>query len=130
MYLSVQLQSSFESPVAGNPLKKYLRLAGEVTEVLWTTQLRQLRQRVGSDRRKVTYSVNVPESLHLSDDVVQVLGLGPKFAVEKRMTKPELLSVVRRVSRKATDGEEARLTSEGVDALGRCKPNCSKLPLT
>ncbi|KAL1417691.1 hypothetical protein MTO96_026595 [Rhipicephalus appendiculatus] len=82
MYLSVQLHRSFESPVAGNLLKKYLRLADQVTELLWTTQLRQLRQRVGSERRKVTCSVNVLEGLHLADDVVQVLGLGLKFAIE------------------------------------------------
>ncbi|KAH7972545.1 hypothetical protein HPB52_013324 [Rhipicephalus sanguineus] len=67
-------------------------------------QIHQLRERAIRDRRKAGGKVHVPEDLHLPGDVVQVLGLGPKFGVQKQRTNPELLTVVRQVSRRATEG--------------------------
>ncbi|KAH7963769.1 hypothetical protein HPB52_022879 [Rhipicephalus sanguineus] len=104
IHLGVLLQNSFESSVAGFQLRRYLQLAGQATEALWLPQLRYLRERATRDRRKAGGKVHVPEDLHLPDDVIQVLGLGPKFGVQKQRTNPELLTVVRQMSRRATEG--------------------------
>ncbi|KAH6920606.1 hypothetical protein HPB50_028406 [Hyalomma asiaticum] len=117
IHLGVQLHNSLESSVAGFQLRRYLQFAGQVTEVLWVPQLRYLRERVTRVSRKAKGKVHVPEGLQLPDDVIQVLELGPKFGVQSQRTNPELLTVVRQVSRNATEGQEERLTSEGVDAL-------------
>ncbi|KAH7948011.1 hypothetical protein HPB52_017700 [Rhipicephalus sanguineus] len=101
--LSMVRKNSFESSVAGFQLRRYLQLAGQATEALWLPQLRYLRERATRDRRKAEGKVHVPEDLHLPDDVIQVLGLGPKFGVQKQRTNPELLTVVRQMSRRATE---------------------------
>ncbi|KAH6934954.1 hypothetical protein HPB50_002487 [Hyalomma asiaticum] len=49
IHLGVQLHNSLESSVAGFQLRRYLQLAGQVTEVLWVPQLRYLRERVTRD---------------------------------------------------------------------------------
>ncbi|KAH6945773.1 hypothetical protein HPB50_009852 [Hyalomma asiaticum] len=104
-----RLHNSLESSVAGFQLRRYLQLAGQVTEVLWLPQLRYLRERVTSVRRKAKGKVHVPEGLQLPDDVIQVLELGPKFGVQRQGTNPELLTIVRQVSWRATEGEEKDL---------------------
>ncbi|KAH7986865.1 hypothetical protein HPB51_026594 [Rhipicephalus microplus] len=86
-------------------------------------QLHYLRERVTSVRRMAKGKVHVPEDLQLPDDVIQVLELGPKFGLQSERTNPELLTVVRQVARRATEGEEERITSEEVDAISRCKPD-------
>lgn len=68
------------------------------------------------------------EPLDLPQDVSQVLSLGPKFAVEPKPSAPQLLSMVRQVSQRATQLEHDRCIS-GVDVLHRSRPGCSKLPL-
>ncbi|KAH6929502.1 hypothetical protein HPB50_000955 [Hyalomma asiaticum] len=105
IHLGVQLHNSFESSVAGFQLRRYLQLAGQVTDVLWVPQLRYLRERVTRVSRKAKGKVHVPEGLQLPDDVIQVLELGPKFGVQSQRTNPELLTVVRQVSRNATEGD-------------------------
>ncbi|KAH6932590.1 hypothetical protein HPB50_008011 [Hyalomma asiaticum] len=103
IHLGVQLHNSLESSVAGFQLRRYLQLAGQVTDVLWVPQLRYLRERVTRVSRKAKGKVHVPEGLQLPDDVIQVLELGPKFGVQSQRTNPELLTVVRQVSRNATE---------------------------
>ncbi|KAH8025871.1 hypothetical protein HPB51_013474 [Rhipicephalus microplus] len=85
-------------------------------------QLHYLRERVTRVRRMAKGKVHVPEDLQLPDDVIQVLELGPKFGLQSERTNPELLTVLRQVARRATEGEEERITSEGLDAISRCKP--------
>ncbi|KAH7982681.1 hypothetical protein HPB52_006497 [Rhipicephalus sanguineus] len=61
--------------------------------------------------------------------VRRVLELGPKFAVDTKRTNAELLSVVRRVSKRVPEDEAPRLNSEGVDVLLRSKPRSDGIPL-
>ncbi|KAH7959575.1 hypothetical protein HPB49_012025 [Dermacentor silvarum] len=128
-YLSVQLFDQYEPCVARNLLRRHLHLADQVTEFLWQPQLRLLRAHVNKDRQKATVVVHVPEGLSLPNSVGKVLGLGPKFAHATSWSKPELLSVVREVSKRAPEEDGMRMNSEGLDALLRCKPQPSKLPV-
>ncbi|KAL1480270.1 hypothetical protein MTO96_051177 [Rhipicephalus appendiculatus] len=98
----------------------HLCLADRMTELLWQVQLRQLRVQVNKDRRKVVCDVHVPEGFELPGSVCDVLGLGPKIAQATKRSKPELLSIVREVSKKVPEQDAARMNSKGLDALVRC----------
>ncbi|KAH6922488.1 hypothetical protein HPB50_014973 [Hyalomma asiaticum] len=88
-----------------------------MTEFHWRLQLRQLCDMVKKVRVSAAGKVHVVEDIHLPGFVRGVLGLGPKFAVQPQMKKPELLSMVRQVSKRAPEHEATRIISEGVDAL-------------
>ncbi|KAH6927454.1 hypothetical protein HPB50_004184 [Hyalomma asiaticum] len=88
-----------------------------MTEFHWRLQLRQLRDMVKKVRVSAAGKVHVVEDIRLPGFVRGVLGLGPKFAVQPQMKKPELLSMVRQVSKRAPEHEATRIISEGVDAL-------------
>ncbi|KAH7957059.1 hypothetical protein HPB52_014832 [Rhipicephalus sanguineus] len=115
--LSVRLFDQYEPCVAKNLLRKHLGIADRMTELLWQVQLRQLRVQVNKNCRKVVCDVHVPEGFELPGSVREVLGLGPKFAQTAKRTKPELLSIVREVSKRAPELDAARMNSEGLDAL-------------
>ncbi|KAH6943835.1 hypothetical protein HPB50_000129 [Hyalomma asiaticum] len=74
-----------------------------LSDYVFVASLRYLRERVTRVSRKAKGKVHVPEGLQLPDDVIQVLELGPKFGVQSQRTNPELLTVVRQVSRNATE---------------------------
>ncbi|KAG0430944.1 hypothetical protein HPB47_022243 [Ixodes persulcatus] len=68
--------------------------------------------------------VSLPESIR------RVLDRGPKYAVEPRKSRAELLSLVRGVARKVPETESERCVSEGVDVLIKRSPDlrvCPKL---
>lgn len=67
--------------------------------------------------------VDIPE------DARRVLSLGPKFAVEPRMSAPELLGFVRAVSRCAPVDEVERCISEGIDVLPHNNQTLSRVPV-
>ncbi|KAH8019618.1 hypothetical protein HPB51_020317 [Rhipicephalus microplus] len=54
-----------------------------------------------------------------SDYVHNTLALGPKFAVDRERSAPELLSMVRSVAGRASPEDSDRCISEGVDVLLR-----------
>lgn len=62
----------------------------------------------------------------IPDDVRRVLGFGPEFAVEPKLSPPELIGLVLTVSRLAPEGEVERCISEGVDVIARNKPVVSQ----
>ncbi|KAH7983905.1 hypothetical protein HPB52_015189 [Rhipicephalus sanguineus] len=65
----------------------------------------------------------VPREVH------DVLARGPKCAFERNRSAPELLSLVRQVSRLVPKAEVERGASEGADVLSRHKPANMRLPL-
>ncbi|KAH7981930.1 hypothetical protein HPB52_001811 [Rhipicephalus sanguineus] len=73
--------------------------------------------------------VNIIGGLTLPDSIQKVLELGPKFAVEPKKSAPELLEMVRQVSKRVPDAESERCVSEGVDVLTRSRPLTGKFSL-
>ncbi|KAH7948462.1 hypothetical protein HPB52_022952 [Rhipicephalus sanguineus] len=65
----------------------------------------------------------------MKDTSVQVLSLGPKFAVEPRKTAPELLSMTRCIGKAAPETEDVRCVSECVVVLCRRKPGANQQPV-
>ncbi|KAG0425510.1 hypothetical protein HPB47_027332 [Ixodes persulcatus] len=112
----MQLQSRADPSTARRQLREYLTLADQTTEFIWQLQLRQLRERLPKKDPTQSTALHMPEELHLPEDVQQVLCLGPKFAVEPKKSPPELLSLVREVSRRVPEEDAARCVSEGVDS--------------
>ncbi|KAG0417307.1 hypothetical protein HPB47_005707 [Ixodes persulcatus] len=125
-YLAMQLQSRADPSTARRQLREYLTLADQTTEFIWQLQLRQLRERLPKKDPAQSTALHMPEELHLPEDVQQVLRLGPKFAVEPKKSPPELLSLVREVSRRVPEEDSARCVSEDVDVVRSCKPAATK----
>ncbi|KAL1468858.1 hypothetical protein MTO96_041213 [Rhipicephalus appendiculatus] len=73
--------------------------------------------------------VHVPEQITVPPDILRTLSLGPKFAVEPKTSAPELLAMVRQVSRHVPEQEQPHSISEGVDAVSRYRPAGSKVPV-
>ncbi|KAL1484303.1 hypothetical protein MTO96_032648 [Rhipicephalus appendiculatus] len=59
----------------------------------------------------------------LPDQVRSVLELGPKYAIAPRKTRPELLSIVRQVSRLVPQEDSDHCTAEGVGVLFKTRPS-------
>lgn len=68
-------------------------------------------------------------SSFLPESIRRVLDRGPKYAVEPRKSRAELLSLVRGVARKVSETESVRCVSEGVDVLIRRSPGAAKVPV-
>ncbi|KAH8035274.1 hypothetical protein HPB51_004515 [Rhipicephalus microplus] len=84
-------------------------------EFHWKLQLRLLRDLVDKVRVSATSNVHVAEGICLPDFVLEVLGLGPKFAVQPQKNKPELVSIVRQVSKRVPEDQATRIINEGDD---------------
>ncbi|KAH8038012.1 hypothetical protein HPB51_020532 [Rhipicephalus microplus] len=82
-------------------------------EFHWKLQLRLLRDLVDKVRGSATSNVHVAEGICLPDFVLEVLGLGPKFAVQPQKNKPELVSIVRQVSKRVPEDQATRIINEG-----------------
>ncbi|KAG0416015.1 hypothetical protein HPB47_006830, partial [Ixodes persulcatus] len=110
-------------------LRDFFGILDRTTEFLWQQSLQRLRS--GMPRKHPIAACNIKSvsEVHLPEKVKQVLDRGPKFAVEPKMSAPELLGLVRRVSRHAPDGEVERCISEGVDVLTRNKPDSPGVPI-
>ncbi|KAH8009881.1 hypothetical protein HPB51_021679 [Rhipicephalus microplus] len=128
-YLRAQMHRTYESYAAEIHFRKHLRLADQMIEFHWKLQLRLLRDLVDKVRVSATSNVHVAEGICLPDFVLEVLGLGPKFAVQPQKNKPELVSIVRQVSKRVPEDQATRIINEGVDALKLCRPPCRSLPL-
>ncbi|KAH7953899.1 hypothetical protein HPB49_013851 [Dermacentor silvarum] len=113
----------------GNPstvtrrLREYSRLIDQTTESWWQVQLKDLRRFLPDKLPAPKGKVHFLQRESVPHDVQRVLSLGPKFAVEKRRTPPELLSLVRQVSQRAAGEDAVRCVSDGVDALIHIKYN-------
>ncbi|KAH7932086.1 hypothetical protein HPB51_029503 [Rhipicephalus microplus] len=88
-------------------------------EFHWKLQLRLLRDLVDKVRVSATSNVHVAEGICLPDFVLEVLGLGPKFAVQPQKNKPELVSIVRQVSKRVPEDQATRIINEE----GICLPD-------
>ncbi|KAG0409714.1 hypothetical protein HPB47_013165 [Ixodes persulcatus] len=119
-YLAMQLQSRADPSTARRQLREYLTLADQTTEFIWQLQLRQLRERLPKKDPAQSTALHMPEELHLPED----------FAVEPKKSPPELLSLVREVSRSVPEEDAARCVSEGVDVVRSCKPAATKEALS
>ncbi|KAH6922258.1 hypothetical protein HPB50_011330 [Hyalomma asiaticum] len=110
-----------------------VRVTHQTTGGIWASDLARLRSHdIGPRQRqdkKDKCSIHKLEPVQLPTDVAETLSLGPKFAVEPRLSAPERLAMVRQISVRASDSEQNRCVSEGVDVLLRSKQSASRLPL-
>lgn len=110
-------------------LRQFQRLADQSTDFLWALQLPVLRTGVAKKVTDPKPTVHVPEQFTVPPDILRTLSLGPKFAVEPKTSPPELLAMVRQVSRHVPEQEQPHSISEGVDTVSRYRPAGSKIPL-
>lgn len=109
--------------------REYTGRIDHVVDYLWQGELRRLRSQFSTTRRGSTGVVHTYGDIALPDFVMKTLGLGPKFAVEKRRTPTELLATVRQVANCAPPEDTDRCVSEGLDVLLRGKPANSGVPV-
>ncbi|KAL1471626.1 hypothetical protein MTO96_039840 [Rhipicephalus appendiculatus] len=69
------------------------------------------------------------DGIVLPDQLRSVLELGPKYAIAPRKTRPELLSIVRQVSRLVPQEDSDHCIAEGVGVLFKTRPNASRPPV-
>ncbi|KAH8033167.1 hypothetical protein HPB51_008052 [Rhipicephalus microplus] len=120
-YLRAQMHRTYESYAAEIHFRKHLRLADQMIEFHWKLQLRLLRDLVDKVRVSATSNVHVAEGICLPDFVLEVLGLGPKFAVQPQKNKPELVSIVRQVSKRVPEDQATRIINEALIVNAVCK---------
>ncbi|KAH8036376.1 hypothetical protein HPB51_000158 [Rhipicephalus microplus] len=125
-YLRAQMHRTYESYAAEIHFRKHLRLADQMIEFHWKLQLRLLRDLVDKVRVSATSNVHVAEGICLPDFVLEVLGLGPKFAVQPQKNKPELVSIVRQVSKRVPEDQATRIINEDEKTCWCYEPRASK----
>ncbi|KAH8036346.1 hypothetical protein HPB51_025687 [Rhipicephalus microplus] len=125
-YLRAQMHRTYESYAAEIHFRKHLRLADQMIEFHWKLQLRLLRDLVDKVRVSATSNVHVAEGISLPDFVLEVLGLGPKFAVQPQKNKPELVSIVRQVSKRVPEDQATRIINEDEKTCWCYEPRASK----
>ncbi|XP_049268906.1 uncharacterized protein LOC119381959 [Rhipicephalus sanguineus] len=94
--------------------REFSRLTSSSTEFLWQQLSVPLRNQVQKSPVP-TNPIHVVGDVTLPEHVQRVLGCGPKFAVEPQKSRPELLSMVRQVSKEVPEAEFDRSISEGLD---------------
>ncbi|KAH9361388.1 hypothetical protein HPB48_005237 [Haemaphysalis longicornis] len=114
---------------ASRRFREYHLLAARTTEFIWTLQLTYLRNSVKVKPQTAKQQIHALEPLDLPPDVIRVLSLGPKFAVQPKSSPPELLPFVPDISRNAPISEQERCIYEGVDVLSRTRPAPSSLAI-
>lgn len=78
--------------------KKYCHLIDSTTETMWRRHLFQLCSCAARQPPPTSNVVHTTEDIQLPAYVRDTLGLGPKCATEPRLSKPKLLSMVRKIS--------------------------------
>ncbi|KAH8042638.1 hypothetical protein HPB51_024870 [Rhipicephalus microplus] len=95
-----------------NAWAHFSRIINRTTEFLWNHVLPGLRQSLRKKTPVPKSQVKVIGNTTLPDNIREVLELGPKFAVEPKKSAPELLGMVRQVSKQVPDAESDRCVSE------------------
>ncbi|KAH8032749.1 hypothetical protein HPB51_001447 [Rhipicephalus microplus] len=108
---------------------EWTKLIDHAVESRWKQELLLLRRQKRRPQVRSAGQLHVEEGISLPDYVRTTLSLGPKFAVERKNSPAELLSLVRNVSRAAPDSESERCVSEGVDVLYRYAPRGKTIPV-
>ncbi|KAH8010108.1 hypothetical protein HPB51_024783 [Rhipicephalus microplus] len=88
-----------------NDWRDYSLLGERTSEFLWRQVLPGLRTQVQKKPPAPSNPLHVIGDVNLPDKVRQVLKCGPKFAVEPRKSSPELLGMVRNVSKQVPEGD-------------------------
>ncbi|KAH8022379.1 hypothetical protein HPB51_023666 [Rhipicephalus microplus] len=91
-----------------NYWRDYSLLAERTTEFLWRQVLPGLRTQVQKKPSATSNPLPVIGDVNLPDKVRQVLKCGPKFTVEPRKSSPELLGMVRNVSKQVPEVSSVR----------------------
>ncbi|KAH6922168.1 hypothetical protein HPB50_009958 [Hyalomma asiaticum] len=105
-----------EKPWAVSSRLRRLRCStAALTEVFWN----QLRASLPKKQRRCAADTPVAylDGASLPPNFDELLKMGPKFSLEPRAQKHELLATVHRVAAKAPSEERTRCISEGVDCL-------------
>ncbi|KAH8008633.1 hypothetical protein HPB51_000260 [Rhipicephalus microplus] len=101
-----------------NAWAHFSRIINRTTEFLWNHVLPGLRQSLRKKTPVPKSQVKVIGNTTLPDNIREVLELGPKFAVEPKKSAPELLGMVRQVSKQVPDAESDRGGYETTPAFG------------
>ncbi|KAH8033133.1 hypothetical protein HPB51_007750 [Rhipicephalus microplus] len=127
--LYVQLQLTDLTPgVKKRRWRQYCDRIEYTANRLWSRELASLRAQRPTEPRQ-SGVVHSCSDVVLPDYVHNTLALGPKFAVDRGRSAPELLSMVRSVAGHASPEDSDRCISEGVDVLLRGKPTSNSLPV-
>ncbi|KAH8026790.1 hypothetical protein HPB51_024905 [Rhipicephalus microplus] len=127
--LHVQLQLTDLTPgVKKRRWREYCDRIEYTANHLWSRELASLRAQCPTKPRQ-SGVVHSCSDVVLPDYVHNTLALGPKFAVDRGRSAPELLSMVRSVAGLASPEDSDRCISEGVDVLQRGKPTSNSLPV-
>ncbi|KAH6930425.1 hypothetical protein HPB50_013468 [Hyalomma asiaticum] len=118
--MRVVCYATHSSVVAEVRYRSIKKQTAQTTEFLWQRLHLQLPRRPKS-RRSVGI-LDVLDDLQVPEEVPDGLKKGPKFSVQPRIPAHELLSLNRRVSRKAQWEDQQRCLLDGVDFLVRSAP--------
>ncbi|KAH7951053.1 hypothetical protein HPB52_004545 [Rhipicephalus sanguineus] len=88
-----QIRLYYDYLQAQRKLMEFRRLISQATEWLWMQQLPYLRSCLPTRRQQPRCTVHTTGGVTLPSQVMDVLSLGPKFAVEPKRTAPELLTM-------------------------------------
>ncbi|KAH7948478.1 hypothetical protein HPB52_022988 [Rhipicephalus sanguineus] len=109
--------------------KDCLRILDTMTECWWKHTLSGLRAIACKGAPAEANPVHTLGDLRLPSHVHHVLSQGLKFAVEPKISAPQLLAMVRKVADASQERDKDRCISEGVDILRRTKLPTSSLPI-
>ncbi|KAH7963746.1 hypothetical protein HPB52_022710 [Rhipicephalus sanguineus] len=110
--LYLQLHHLDRPSTAKKKWRELCVLIDRATEFLWQRMLTTLRDSTPKKPPQPSNRVHIVGEIALPEEVNQILGLGPKFAVEPRKTPHELLTLVRQVAQRMPEDESNRCVSE------------------
>ncbi|KAH7971973.1 hypothetical protein HPB52_004572 [Rhipicephalus sanguineus] len=96
------------SPNGSRKWREHRDLADATAEFRWRLMLTELRASLQKKSSPGKNSVHTLGQVCLPDNIRRVLDRGPKYAVEPKKTRAELLGLVRTISRKAPDDYSER----------------------
>ncbi|KAM7315419.1 hypothetical protein ISCGN_005202 [Ixodes scapularis] len=118
--LFLMLQGTTSNGHGGRRWREYRELADATAEFHWRRMLSELRASAPKRAAPSRSTVHTLGQVSLPESIRRVLDRGPKFAVEPKKSRAELLSLVRDVARKVPEAEAERteLKTEGTQAAG------------
>ncbi|KAG0414675.1 hypothetical protein HPB47_008167, partial [Ixodes persulcatus] len=119
---------STTNPHGSGKRREFRDLADATAEFRWRLTLSELRASTPRRASPKKNPIHTLGQVSLPESIRHVLDRGPKYAVEPRKSRAELLSLIRGVARKVPETESERCVSEGVDVLIRRSPGAGKVP--
>ncbi|KAM7300930.1 hypothetical protein ISCGN_016507 [Ixodes scapularis] len=122
--LFLMLQGTTSNGHGGRRWREYRELADATAEFHWRRMLSELRASAPKRAAPSRSTVHTLGQVSLPESIRRVLDRGPKFGVEPKKSRAELLSLVRDVARKVPEVEAGRCD---VDVLFSAPDKLSRL---